>query len=240
MTLNRPPVNSLNLELLSDISAAIDELQNTRCKGMILTSSSKTVFSAGLDIMEMYKPDMDRCKKFWTALQDVWLKLYGSPFPTAAAINGHAPAGGCLLSMACEYRVMANNFTIGLNETKLGIVAPTWFMATMENTIGRRQTELALTTGKLFTTAEAEKVGLIDEVVDTKEQAIERCSLWLQQFKKIAPDARNLTKLAFRAKTIQDLEENRADDVERFLYFVQMPKVQKGIEAYLEALKNKK
>lgn len=135
---------------------------------------------------------------------------------------------------------MAKNFTIGLNETKLGIVAPTWFMGTMENTIGRRQTELALTTGKLFTTDEAQKVGLIDEVVDTKEQTKEKCSQWLQQFKKISPEARGLTKQLFRAKTIQELEDNRAQDVERFLYFVQMPKVQKGIELYLEALKQKK
>lgn len=45
------------------------------------------MFSAGLDIMEMYKPKEDRLRAFWVALQDCWLKLYGSPFPTAAAIN---------------------------------------------------------------------------------------------------------------------------------------------------------
>lgn len=49
--------------------------------------SSKTVFSAGLDILEMYKPVPENLKRFWTNLQDVWLKLYGSSFPTAAAIN---------------------------------------------------------------------------------------------------------------------------------------------------------
>lgn len=76
--------------------------------------------------MEMYKPDVARAKQFWSTLQDVWLKLYGSSFPTAVAINGHSPAGGCLLSLCTEYRVMCKNFTIGLNETRLGIVAPTW------------------------------------------------------------------------------------------------------------------
>lgn len=49
--------------------------------------SSNTVFSAGLDILEMYKPVPENLKRFWTNLQDVWLKLYGSSFPTAAAIN---------------------------------------------------------------------------------------------------------------------------------------------------------
>jgi 3,2-trans-enoyl-CoA isomerase len=83
--------------------------------------------------MEMYKPKEERLRQFWTALQDVWLKLYGSSFPTAAAITGHSPAGGCLLALSCEYRVMLPNFTIGLNETKLGIVAPSWFMARFNN-----------------------------------------------------------------------------------------------------------
>jgi Delta3-Delta2-enoyl-CoA isomerase len=87
VTLNRPPVNSLNLELLSELNTTLDDLQNNRSRGMILTSSSNTVFSAGLDILEMYQPTQERLKDFWTTLQDVWLKLYGSPFPTAAAIN---------------------------------------------------------------------------------------------------------------------------------------------------------
>lgn len=117
--------------------------------------SSNTVFSAGLDIMEMFKPDETRLREFWTTLQDVWLKLYGSSFPTAAAINGHSPAGGCLLSMCCEYRVMLPKFTIGLNETQLGIVAPSWFQATMKNILPPRTTEMALTLGTMFTTEEA-------------------------------------------------------------------------------------
>lgn len=53
----------------------------------ICIQDSPTVFSAGLDIMEMYKPNQDRVKAFWTAMQDTWLKLYLSKFPTVAVIN---------------------------------------------------------------------------------------------------------------------------------------------------------
>lgn len=77
--------------------------------------------------MEMYKPDPEKVKLFWSTLQEVWLQLYGSTYPTAAAINGHSPAGGCLLALSCEYRVMCPKLTIGLNETRLGIMAPEWF-----------------------------------------------------------------------------------------------------------------
>lgn len=73
--------------------------------------------------------------------------------------KGHAPAGGCLLAMSCEYRIMVNGkFTIGLNETALGIVAPTWFMDTMCHTIPIRQAEYALTTARMFSVDEALKV----------------------------------------------------------------------------------
>lgn len=239
VTLNRPPVNSLNLELLTAISETLDDLQNNKSRGMILTSSSKSVFSAGLDIMEMYKPKVDRMKEFWSTLQDVWFKLYGSPFPTVAAINGHSPAGGCLLSLCCEYRVMCQNYTIGLNETRLGIVAPTWFMASMRNTMSRRDAELALTLGTLFTTDEALKVGLVDEVATSKEDAIAKATAFLDKFKKISPQARSMTKQALRSKDIMELEDNRTQDIDLFVYAVTQPKVQKGLEMYLEALKAK-
>lgn len=188
----------------------------------------------------MYKPDPKRLREFWSTLQDVWLKLYGSPFPTAAAINGHAPAGGCLLSMCCEYRVMLPKYSIGLNETQLGIVAPTWFMATMKNTISSRNAEMALTLGTLFPTEEALRIGLIDEIATDKADAIAKSEAFLSRFKKIPPMARALSKQNFRNKDIQELEDNRTSDVDLFEAVVSNPKVQKSLEVYIEALKNKK
>ena len=62
----------------------------------------------------------------------MWIQLYSYKLPAAAAITGHSPAGGCLLSLCCDYRVMQGpKFTIGLNETLLGIVAPFWFKVGM-------------------------------------------------------------------------------------------------------------
>lgn len=190
--------------------------------------------------MEMYKPEAARLREFWSTLQDVWLKLYGSPFPTAAAINGHSPAGGCLLAMCCEYRVMLPKFTIGLNETQLGIVAPTWFMATMKNTIPARTAEMALTLGTLFSTEEALRIGMIDEIAVDKADALAKSETFLARFKKIPPMARALSKQNFRIKDIQELEDNRTSDIDLFEAAVSNPKVQKSLELYIEALKSKK
>ncbi|XP_053606850.1 enoyl-CoA delta isomerase 1, mitochondrial-like [Plodia interpunctella] len=240
LTLQRPPVNSLNLDLLQDIDKALDEVTKNKAKGMILTSSAPTTFSAGLDIMEMYKPEMKRVETFWTTLQEVWLKLFGSNFITVAAINGHAPAGGCLLAMSCEYRVMASGkFSTGLNETALGIVAPRWFMDTMCNTISKREAELALTSGRMFSVEEALKVGLIDEVAADKAECVEKSKNFIKKFDRIPPMARAYTKQKIRGDALDWLKKNRQNDLKEFLGFVTSPKVQQSLEMYMQMLKKK-
>lgn len=134
---------------------------------------------------------------------------------------------------------MCPNFTIGLNETRLGIVAPTWFMASMRNVLPPRQAEQALTLGTLFTTDEALKIGLIDEIAANKEEALDRCEKFLLQFSKIDSTARAITKKAFRGRDIAALENKREEDVQLFCFAVDNPKVQKGLEIYLESLKKK-
>lgn len=238
VSMQRPPVNSLNVELLSELKQTFVDLEKNKSRGAILTSASRT-FSAGLDILEMYKPNPDRLKNFWTTLQDAWTGLYGSTFPTVAVINGPAPAGGCLLAMSCEYRVMVPKSIIGLNETQLGIVAPSWFAETMINTIGKRQTELALTSGRLFSTEEALQVGLIDEIVQTKEEGLEKAFGFLSKFARISPLARNMSKQLIRGDTLKRLQKNREGDLNAFLAVVQQEQVQKGLGMYIEALKKK-
>lgn len=187
----------------------------------------------------MYKPNQERLKDFWTTLQDTWIALYGTTLPTAAAINGHSPAGGCLLAMSCEYRVMLPKFSIGLNETQLGIVAPPWFIASMKNTISQRMTEISLTQGKMYKTDQALAIGLIDEVANDKAEAIAKCEAFISTFARIPPLARSLTKQRLRNNDIQQLQDNKCSDLEQFLFFVNQPKVQKGLELYLESLKKK-
>ncbi|KAL3285130.1 hypothetical protein HHI36_019254 [Cryptolaemus montrouzieri] len=240
VTLQRPPVNSLNLELLNELSSALTELEEKKARGIILKSSSDSVFSAGLDIHEFSNTEEGRLKKFWTALQDVWIKLYGHSAPTVACINGHAPAGGCLLALSCEYRVMLKQKTIGLNETKLGIVAPLWFIASMENVIGRRLTELSLTTGKMYTTEEALKIGLIDEIAEDTNDAVSKSENFLKLFQNISPFARSQTKKFIRGNTVQSLVKTREADLKAFIDDITSEKVQKGLKVYMESLKKGK
>lgn len=105
--------------------------------------------------------------------------------------------------MSCEYRVMLDNLTMGLNETQLGAVAPNWFICTMQNTISKRNSELALTTGRLFKTDEALKIGLVDEIAADKNEALAKSEAFISRFTRIPPLARAATKIALRGADIK-------------------------------------
>lgn len=236
--LNKQPANTLNLEFLTELNIQMEKFEQSKdFNGVILTSTNPNIFSAGLDIMEMYQAKPDRVRQFWVALQDFWLKLYGSNKVYVAAINGHSPAGGCLMSMSCDYRLMSKGlYKIGLNETLLGIKAPSWFRDTMINTIGFRETEKALQLGKLYSPEEALSVGLVDEICEPKEllsKAQEQIKSWV----KIPTVARELTKSSLRRDTLNKLISQREADVEEFAEFCMKDSVQKSLGHYLESLK---
>lgn len=237
-----PPVNSLSLDFLTEFCIAVEKLEMDRsCRGLIITSSQPKVFSAGLDIMEMFGRSPERCAEFWRAVQDMWLKLYGSNMAVIAAINGSSPAGGCLLSLSCDYRIMADDprFTIGLNETQLGIVAPFWFKDTLVNTVGHRHAEMGLELGLLHRPAEALRIGLVDQLVP-EDQVLATATQAMTRWLAIPDHARHLSKSMMRKPTIDRLVSSRESDIQFFVNFITKDSIQKSLGMYLEMLKKRK
>jgi len=241
LKLNKGPVNSLNLEFLTALNIQLDKIEQSKeIKGVILTSNFPNIFSAGLDILEMYDNKPERVRQFWSALQDFWLKLYGSNKVYIAAINGHSPAGGCLMAISCDYRVMAKGpYKIGLNETLLGITAPFWFKDTMANTVGHRETEMALQLGKLYSADEALAVKLVDELAEPQDvlaRAQEQMAKWV----KIPQHARELSKSSMRHETLSLLMSQKTNDIDNFVNFITKESIQMSLKMYLESLKKPK
>lgn len=250
LILNRPPINSLNLSLNKAISSAIKEVesQHPNTQAIILKSSNPNIFSAGLDLLELYQPnnpDRERLATFWRSFQQVFIDLYSTRLSTIAAIQGHAPAGGCMLAMACDYRIMGGSpidgksaGTIGLNETKLGIAAPYWLADLMVNTIGLRQAEISLGLGLLYTPEKALDIGLVDHVVDSEnvfDAALKEANKWSE----VPPVARYASKMWTRRDELKKLEERREDDINTFCDFILNDDVQKHLGHYLQNLKRK-
>uniref|UniRef100_A0A674APL8 Enoyl-CoA delta isomerase 1 n=1 Tax=Salmo trutta TaxID=8032 RepID=A0A674APL8_SALTR len=242
LRMQSPPVNSLSLDFLTEFCINLEKLEMDRsCRGLIITSTLSKVFSAGLDIMEMYGKSPERCGEFWKAVQEMWLKLYGSNMATIAAINGSSPAGGCLMSIGCDYRIMADNprYSIGLNETQLGIVAPFWFKDTLVNTVGNRAAELSLELGLLYSAPDALKIGLVDQLVP-EDQVLSTAQDTMSKWLAVPDHARQITKSMMRKQTIDKLLSNREADITNFVSFITKDSIQRSLRMYLEMLKSRK
>jgi len=142
----------------------------------------------------------DRFLSFWSAQTVFLARLYRSPLITIAAIRGACPAGGCILSLCCDYRIMTRegNPTIGLNEVALGITVPLYWMRVMCATIGQREAERLLFKGELVTSTAALELGLIDALCSSSE-LLSLAETELQHRLKLPDQGRILCKQRPRA-----------------------------------------
>lgn len=106
------------------------------------------------------------CRTFWKVSNTFLGRLYLSRLVTIAGIRGACPAGGCCLSLCCDYRIMTRHGYIGLNEVALGISVPKYWAKIMERTIGPGKAEKLVQFARLVKTPDAHAMGLVDEMCD--------------------------------------------------------------------------
>lgn len=134
---------------------------------------------------------------------------------------------------------MLPNFTIGLNETRLGLVPPNSVITSCCNVLPRRLAELALTQGNLFQSEEALKIGLIDEITEDTELAMHKCIEFLNNYKTVNPEARALTKKQFRKSDIDKFLMERETELQAFVKRILTSEFQQQLGEYIENLKKK-
>jgi enoyl-CoA hydratase/carnithine racemase len=132
----------------------------------LLITGAPGAFSAGLDLKEVGALDGDAMSKFLRLLERTMTALYLYPGPTAAAVNGHAIAGGCVLTLCCDVRIAADDpsIKIGLNETALGLRFPPRTLALCRARLSKRDETEVLLGAALFSPQDALRVGIVDAV----------------------------------------------------------------------------
>ena len=161
LRLARPPVNALNTEMVNLIRRSVQNAE-AEC-GAIVISGQDGMFSAGLDVVELMQLDRDGMIGFWSAFFELLETVACSSIPIAAAITGHSPAGGAVICMLCDYRVMsAGDYRIGLNETRVGLVIPAVLQNAMARLVGPRTAELMLVGGAMVNPEDAMQIGFVD------------------------------------------------------------------------------
>jgi len=204
--LKRDKANPINARMISEIRLLFRHLENDpKVRGVVLTGQ-ENFFSAGLDLIEMYDLDERGIKTFWTNFMGMISDLVSFPKPLVAAITGHSPAGGCVLAICCDYRVMAKGrFTIGLNEIPIGIVLPETIFHLYSFWIGQHKAYQYLLEGELLNPAEALSVGLIDELVEeNKVQIIAEQKL--KKYLTFDSDTWQNSKMNIRKELIKKLD----------------------------------
>ncbi len=235
LRLARAPVNALNPELCAELAAAIARAVGDGVGGLVL-SGGPTVFSAGLDVPYLMRlPDRAALEDAWGHFFSAARALAACPVPVAAAIAGHAPAGGCVLALCCDYRVMAEGpYRIGLNETRVGLVAPEGIQRLMRRVVGVHRAERLLVSGELIESAQALALGLVDELAGIDEVAV-RARAWLQELLQLPRKPVLQTRAIARADLVAALQPEQIQ-LERFIDAWEDPDTQAGLRALVAKL----
>jgi Delta3-Delta2-enoyl-CoA isomerase len=137
LRLNRPPVNALSAELIAALRQSLETAVREGVQAVVL-SGARQRFCAGLDVPLLATLDMPAIERVWRELYALLGALACSPIPVVAAITGHAPAGGTVLPLFCDWRVMAEGeWKIGLSEVRVGL-AVGGFKAQVQHFLNRR------------------------------------------------------------------------------------------------------
>lgn len=161
LTINRPPLNILNIATMKEISTALQSLDgNTDVKVLVITGSGEKAFSAGVDITEHTK---DKVEEMLHVFHDIFRHLSKIDQVTVAAVKGLTLGGGCEVALFCDLIFAAENLKIGQPEIKLSAIAPVALLI-LPHLIGTKKASEILLTGKVLEAEEAEKIGMVNKV----------------------------------------------------------------------------
>ncbi|MEO7051207.1 MAG: enoyl-CoA hydratase/isomerase family protein [Rhodanobacter sp.] len=196
--LARPPVNALNQELVHALREAIESSVREGVRGMVL-SGAPGLFSAGVDVPALLARDRAGVLEYWREFFALCGTLARAPIPMVAAVTGHSPAGGAVLALFCDYRVMAEGpFRIGLNEVQVGLIVPEAIQLALRRVVGAYRAERLLVSGAMIESAEALACGFVDEVTGV-DQVTQRALHWLDALLALPSHAMLSTRSLARA-----------------------------------------
>lgn len=158
--------SAVDLELIEALARELAEAEVSEARAVVLTGTG-SIFSAGVDLFRLVDGGREYAEKFVPALSRSLLDLFTFPKPLVVAANGHAIAGGCLFTLAGDYRVMAaGNGRIGMPELLVGVPFPPSVIELVRFVVPPQHLQMLLYTGKTVTPDEALRLGLIDEIAD--------------------------------------------------------------------------
>lgn len=239
LQLARPPANALDPVLVHALRAALEAAAQEN-KGAIILSGAEGMFSAGLDVPKLLQLDRAAMHAFWKDFIDLLRTITLSPVPIIAAITGHSPAGGAVLTIFCDARIAAEGkFKLGLNEVQVGLPVPSIIHAALKRLVGARQAERLCLHGLLISPDEALRIGLVDQVMPPAQlvpAALEWCRGLLALPAQAVAATRNIVRADLVAQ-FDALAERSHDDLMNVWFSAETQAAMRALVAQLAARK---
>ena len=170
LTIDRPKaLNALNPEVLADLKAAFEGLDQNTVRCVVLTGAGDKSFVAGADIGSMSTMTRAEGEAFGKLGNDIFLMIESFPLPVIAAVNGFALGGGCELAMSCDIRICSDNAMFGQPEAGLGITPGFGGTQRLPRLVGMGMAKQLLYTARNIDAAEALRIGLVNAVIPQAE-----------------------------------------------------------------------
>src|SRR5215468_9784278 len=182
ITLNRPDKrNAVSYELIEELLRAFDEVVKSSAVVLILTGTGKA-FCSGMDLENLKSligRSPEQSLKDTQTMARLFRALYDCPKPTIAAVNGAAIAGGTGLATLCDFTLAVPEAKFGYTEVRIGFV-PGIVSSYLIANIGEKRARDLLLTGRLFGAQEANRLGLVNEIIEP-ERLMQRAHGLAQQ-----------------------------------------------------------
>jgi enoyl-CoA hydratase/carnithine racemase len=240
LTIDHPPVNSFNKQVVTELGEAVDELlADDEVKAIVITGAGTNAFVAGADIPEIKEllenPEegYEEARAFIERGQAVNLKIEKATKPIIAAINGFCLGGGLELAMACHMRICSDRARMGQPEINLGLIPGWGGTQRLARIVGKGKALEVILTGDMITAQEAYRVGLVNKVVPAGAVLKEAQGL----ARKIVSKSKFPVAAALKAVTeglAVRIEEGLKIEADQFVGLADTEDIREGVNAFLE------
>ena len=231
ITLNNPPVNALSPEVTAELSATLDELRPNRDVRVLILTATGKIFVAGANIEVFKHLDRKSGEEYALAVDDMQRKLEEFDWPVIAAINGHALGGGCELAMACDIRIASSKARFGQPEVTLGVIPGAGGTQRLPRLVPIGKAKKMLYTGEHITADEAERIGLVDLVVEPGTE-LEEAKKLAEKILKNAPVAVKFAKKCVNRGMQTSLSDGLMLESTLFGELFETSDVKEGVDAF--------
>src|SRR6266436_9414328 len=232
ITLNRPPANAISVELVRDLNAALNSVENDDAvRSVIITGAGDRIFCAGADLGSAFSgPDVVSFIRFGNS---VVRRIERFPKPVVAAINGHALGGGCEIAMGCHIRILKEGARMGQTESNLGIIPGFGGTQRYPRLMGRGRALEHLILATQVPAQECYRTGLVNPL-STEGQTLNDARALARELAKRPPIATRLIIEAVDDGIHAPIDQAIEVEVRAFLQSLRTEDAGEGIQAFFQ------